>query len=321
MKNSFNFSVDKDISLESKIFNNTSKNNFRNILRDIFNSYFRRPFYNILYKNFFKTQKYKIDLVLPAKGFSDTARKKKLNEFSKIKGKSILIIGCGNGQDILNLLKFKPKSIRGIDMLNYSQSWGSIKKYIKDNKFKTKIDFKKEDILDLQNKTKYDFIISDAVFEHLTEFQKVIKFLSKILKKNGIIYSSYGPFWNCFAGDHFSGRDKLKNGYNHILLNKKQYKNYFEKNVGSISYEINNQGSAGILVKKDLFSKLTGNEYMKTYYENNLVSLYTVLEYCPIGFSLLKNYKVLRNKLLLKKTLINLEDLYLKTHIVYLKKR
>ena len=60
---------------------------------------------------------------------------------------------------------------------------------------------------------------------------------------------------------------------------------------------------------------------MKTYYENNLVSLYTVLEYCPIGFSLLKNYKVLRNKLLLKKTLINLEDLYLKTHIVYLKKR
>lgn len=321
MKKSFKFLNNKDISLSNINFDNTPKNNIRNQLRDIFDYYLRRPFYRVLNKNFFNKQKYKIDLVLPSKGFSDLARKNKLNEFSKIKGKNILIIGCGNGQDSLNLLKFEPKSIKGIDMLNYSQSWTRIKKYIKDNNFKTKIEFKKQNILHLSNKIKYDFIISDAVFEHLIEFKKIIKFLSTILKKNGIIYSGYGPLWYCFAGDHFSGRDQLQNGYNHILLDKKEYKKYFEKNVGSIMYEINQEGSAGILVKKNLFSKLNGNEYMKTYNQNNLFSLYTILEYCPIGFDLLKKNKVLKKKILKKKTYLNFEDLYLKTHIVYLKKK
>ena len=60
---------------------------------------------------------------------------------------------------------------------------------------------------------------------------------------------------------------------------------------------------------------------MKTYNQNNLFSLYTILEYCPIGFDLLKKNKVLKKKILKKKTYLNFEDLYLKTHIVYLKKK
>ena len=321
LKDSIKVFADKDISLKENFLDNVSKSIYRNKLRDFFDDYFRRSFYGILYKGFFKKQKYKIDLILPSKGFSDEARKNKLNQFYKIKDKDILIIGCGNGQDILNLLKFRPKSIKGIDMLNYSQSWSRIKKYLKNKNIKTKISFQKIDILHLQDNLKFDFIISDAVFEHLVKFKKVIKFLTNILKKNGMIYASYGPLWYCYAGDHFSGRDKFQNGYNHLILNKKNYKNYFEKNVGTIAYEINRQGSAGILVKENLFSKLNSNEYMKIYNENNLVSLFTVLEYCPIGFKLLRSNKILQKKILKKNTSINLEDLYLKSHIVYLKKK
>ena len=30
-------------------------------------------------------------------------------------------------------------------------------------------------------------------------------------------------------GDHFSGRDKIEHGYNHLLLNHKEYLNYYNK--------------------------------------------------------------------------------------------
>ena len=310
-----------DISNLNLKLENFIKFNFKFFIRDIFDSCIRRNLYYFKYKNFFKKQNYSINLVLPSKGFSDLERKKKLNSIKNLKGKKILCIGCGNGFELLTWLKFKPSYIKGIDIFNYSRSWKKINNFVLENNFKTKVELIRKNILDLEPDDKFDFIVSDAVFEHLQDFEKVINFFTKLLNDDGIIYASYGPLWYSHGGDHFSGRDKIENGCNHILLNKKDYSNYYNMNVGNIEYEIQNKGSGGLFVKEELFSKIRGNEYMDIFNRNNLISNYTVVEFCPIGYKLIMNNPDLKQKIVNKYPNIDIEDFYLKTQIVYLKKK
>ena len=59
-------------------------------------------------------------------------------------------------------------------------------------------------------------------FLNTVGFKKVIKKCHKFLKDDGVMYASYGgPMWFTYNGDHFSGRDHVKNGYNHLILEKR----------------------------------------------------------------------------------------------------
>jgi len=316
----FNFKLMNDVSNIDNFINKSFKKILRDKLRDLYDAFLRRKFYQFFLKNFFINQNYNINLVLPSKGFSQLARKKKLNEISKIKNKDIICLGCGNGYDLLDWLKFKPKSITGVDILNYSKSWKQIKNYLDKNKIQTKITFIQKDILRIDNSRKFDFIVSDAVFEHLKDFQKIIKKCNYLLKSDGVMYASYGPLWYNLGGDHFSSRNNIKEGFNHLLLKKNEYLNFFKKNVSNLTDEIKLHGSAGIFVKKNLFSKLTGTEYMETYSKNNFYSKYTVVEYCPDAFQLVNKDNTLKKKLLKITKFKDLENFYLKAQVVYLKK-
>ena len=308
-----------DISNSSLKIENYVRFNIKNFSRDLLDFLIRRNFYNLKYRNFFKKQKYPIDLVLPSKGFSDDKRKKKLNSIKKIEGKKMLCLGCGNGFELISWLKFKPSYIEAIDIFNYKKSWDKINKFLKENNIKTEIVFSQRDLLDLNEEKKFDFIVSDAVFEHLKRFEDVINFSRKLLSEDGVMYASYGPLWFNYSGDHFSGRDDINHGYNHLLLNESEYSSYYKKNVGGINYEIENHGSGGLFVKENLFSKKKGNDYMNIYKKNDFISKYTVLEFCPIGYQLIKTNSKLRDKILKKYPNLDIEDCYLKTQIVYLK--
>ena len=322
MRNKFKFEKDKDISTKHVSFEELENYSIRNVLRDIYDKFLRKPFYYLRYKDLFKNQNYKIDLVLPGKGFSHKSRRNRLNAMKKIKGKKILNIGCGNAFDYHYWFKFKPEKIVGIDVLNYKKSWEKVSNYIKKKNIETVIEFYKSDFVDFQYNEKFDFIVSDAVFEHCKDLRSVVKNCFKILKDDGIMYASYGgPMWFTYAGDHFSGRDNVKNGYNHLLLEKNDYKKYVDNNIGTFDFELNQGGGGGILVKSNLFSKLTANQYFEIFHENNFYSKSTTVEYCPIGRDLMNNDISLRNKLLNKYKNIHLENFYLKTHIVYLEKK
>ena len=135
------------------------------------------------------------------------------------------------------------------------------------------------------------------------------------------MYASYGgPMWLTYGGDHFSGRDNKKNGFNHLLLSKKKYEAYFNKNAGTLNYELNEGGGGGILVQEDLFSKLNANQYIEILKKNKFKLIKTYVEYCPIGYELLKKNLRLRERLVKKNSSLPVENYYLKTHIVYLKK-
>jgi len=321
MKKIFKFNSKMDLSPRNYNFNELGKYSFRDSIRDLYDEFIRRPLYKIIYKNFFNYQNYRIDLVLPAKGFSQKARRKELNLLENIKGKKILNIGCGNAFDYHSWLEYEPKKIVGIDILNYSSAWSQILDHVKLKKYKTTLEFYRQDIIKFNYNEKFDFIVSDAVFEHCKDFPNVVNKCSKLLKKNGILYSSYGgPMWYTYGGDHFSGRDKIENGYNHLILNKVDYQKYFLKNVRSLDYELNEGGGGGVLVQEDLFSKLCSNQYIDIFLKNSFKIKKLYVEYCPIGFKLIKYNSKIKNKLNSLYKNIKSENFYLKTHIIYLKK-
>ncbi len=321
MKKKFKLSTNQDISTKHINFFKIRAYSLRDTIRDYYDQIIRRPFYSLIYKNFFKYQKYQINLTLPSKGFSTLARRKKLNNIKKIQNMSILNIGCGNAFDYHMWFKFKPKKIVGIDVLNYNNSWRQVKKFVKQENIQTKIEFYRKDFNKFNYNEKFDFVVSDAVFEHCKDFLGIIRNISKFLKKGGILYSSYGgPMWLTYGGDHFSGRDDINHGFNHLLLSKKKYGIYFNKNVGTLDYELNEGGGGGVLVQEDLFSKLNGNEYMKIL-KKFFSPIITYSEFCPIGYKLMKKNFLLKKKLLKKNPSIPVENYYLKTHIIYFKKK
>ena len=59
----------------------------------------------------------------------------------------------------------------------------------------------------------------------------------------------------------------------------------------------------------------------ETFRKNNLSSLCTVLEFCPIGYDLIKKNIRIRETILSKNLNLQIEDSYLKSQIVYLKKK
>ena len=59
----------------------------RDCIRDLADTFIRRPLYNIIYTRRFSHLPYKVNLVLPEKGMSTLARHKWVNKFAPIKVK------------------------------------------------------------------------------------------------------------------------------------------------------------------------------------------------------------------------------------------
>ena len=60
---------------------------------------------------------------------------------------------------------------------------------------------------------------------------------------------------------------------------------------------------------------------MDVFKKNKFIAIKTYAEFCPIGYMLINQNKRLKKKLLKKNPSIHEENYYLKTHIIYLKKK
>lgn len=308
----------KDLSPESFRFDPSIGTSLRDRIRDFLDQIIRRPLYKFCYRNLFSSLPYKIEMTLPEKGLSFFARRKWVNKYISIKNSRILILGCGTGWDIGSWIHFKPREIIGIDLYNFSNCWQKIKKYASENNLSTKIDFYQADLAEL-NKFKFgkfDILASDAVFEHCKDLKKVMVTLYDLLNQDGIIYTSYGPLWYCWGGDHFSGRGGIENGYNHLLLDPTDYRNYYKQYLRELEFELQNGGR---FIELDLYSKLSGVEYLDIYRQTGFQTRSLIVEFCANAIKVLKN-ESLQKKLVQKFPGLTIEDFFLKSHLVILSK-
>lgn len=275
--------------------------------------FIRRPTYKLLsaFNHIFLSSKYRKEtnfqvdkFLLGQRGNDYGVLRRKANSILPIKGKSIFIAGCGTGRDIPSWLSYRPKKITAVDFFNYKNSWNLLIRRFKKEWPSTEVEFFQTDLENLSkfNANSYDFISSDAVLEHATNLEKVLEEFHRILKKDGILYSTFGPIWSGYHGDHFSGWDKIENGYNHLLLNKKDYKNYLD----SREYFGHSEDDGRTWIENNLFSYLRPYEYINLLEKNNFKRICTRVLIEPNALKCFSSRPDIKEKLLKEYSLMDL---------------
>lgn len=240
---------------------------------------------------------------------------KTLEKFRSISNSNILIQGCGLGQEAIAWSDFGASSCIGIDKFNFHTAWEKFSQLPQ----KTRVDFKQEDICrtKLANNS-FDIIYSSAVWEHVQEFDALIKETKRLIKPKGVVLSAFGPLWYTFSGDHFSSVGGLESGFNHLLLPKIDYlkwidsfpvQNYWATSEESY-FEIRRH------IHEGLFSYLKPREYLQKV-EQEFTRLYTIVVISSEALKFRENFLSKWQQILKQDDLLE-EDLLLKGLILFL---
>lgn len=180
-----------------------------------------------------------------------------LDRIAGIRDKRVLIAGCGTGRDIPSWLSYRPKQVLGVDYFSYDRAWATLRDRYS---FITSMTFVQGDLADLKQvpSASFDIIGSDAVFEHIRNLPEVLKEFHRVLNAGGVIYATFGPLWHCWGGDHVSGYDRVRNGYNHLVLSPADYQLYLAA-YGEFEHS---EDDGRTWAEHGLFSYLNTHEYL-----------------------------------------------------------
>lgn len=188
------------------------------------------------------------------------ALRRRVNLIFPIRGKRVLIAGCGTGRDVVSWLEYTPRFLTGVDYFIYERAWQALRRNAQRRYPGTGLAFRQADLARMSDipDESIDLIGSDAVFEHLQNLPAVLDEFHRVLRPGGIVYATFGPLWYCWGGDHFSGSADILEGYNHLLLEPEAYKAYLDK-AGPHTHS---EHDGRTWVEHDLFSYLRPAEYL-----------------------------------------------------------
>ncbi|GJL49240.1 class I SAM-dependent methyltransferase [Candidatus Nitrospira salsa] len=250
------------------------------------------PLYNcltshLLAKRYRETIPFRVDRWLWGQRGSDYERhRRRVNRYLPLAGKDILIAGCGTGQDIPTWFPYAPRSVTGIDLFNYQTAWTILQQHLSRVFPDTAIMFAQRDLACLNGYADetFDVIASDALFEHLSDLSSVLKEFRRLLRKDGLLYATFGPLWYSWGGDHISGSDDPRHGYNHLLLKQKDYHEYLNS-FGMLEHSAHDGRT---WIKEGLFSYLSPSDYCRKLEESGYERLFTSLIIDPRAVKFLK---------------------------------
>ncbi|MFH1645432.1 MAG: methyltransferase domain-containing protein [Candidatus Omnitrophota bacterium] len=179
------------------------------------------------------------------------------DKFKPLKGSSVLIPGIGYGRNLFQLAAFRPKLIVAFDLYEYPDEWEYLSREIKKT-YGTEVTFLKGgfDVLPNKYEKSFDFILSDAVLEHIKDLKEFSNNSARFLREGGFFYASFGPLWFGPFGDHIAwGQERM---FDHILLPESEYQDNFKERFGEFP---NDSTNGGFLVAKKLFSYLSIHKY------------------------------------------------------------
>ncbi|MCL2046633.1 MAG: class I SAM-dependent methyltransferase [Oscillospiraceae bacterium] len=126
-----------------------------------------------------------------------------LEKYTQLEGKTILDIGCGNGDLVKHIAnKYEPNYIVGIDPA--LDEWET-KASIGNN---WEIQFGDAHGLEFPDNY-FDVIVSFSTFEHILNIENALNEVRRVLKPYGRFYTEFAPIWTSAAGHHFiHGNDR-----------------------------------------------------------------------------------------------------------------
>jgi len=212
------------------------------------------------------------------------------NQLAQIKGKDILVPGVGYGRNLFQLASFGPKKIIGFDLYEYPEEWEYMSKKLKE-KFGTEVIFRKGGFAEMGDikDSSFDWIISDAVLEHVSDMKDFMEESKRLLKNGGNFYASFGPIWYGPRGDHMDWG--VQKRYNHLLLEEDKYLEDVNR-IGA--RELGDSIEGVFLIKNKLFSYLRLGEYFNFFRQSNFVSKRIFIKMDSSAKEELKDIKIKR---------------------------
>lgn len=222
--------------------------------------------------------------------------RRRVNGIFPLKDKSILVAGCGLGYDVKSWVKYPIKSLTGIDYFNFEFAWRLQEDDCRKINNNMTLRFEQKDLENLESfpDESFDAIVSDAVFEHIRDLGKVLVDFKRILKPGGVIYATFGPLWYCWHGDHVSGLNNIKDGYNHLILDKEDYQSY----IDSLEEYFDQTYDPRLWIHNGLFSGLKPNQYLELIERYGFERKFIAAIIDPLAVKCLETNQIIRNKLL-----------------------
>lgn len=221
---------------------------------------------------------------------------RKCNFLKSVHDSKVLVVGAGYGHNVFQLARLKPSCIVCLDLYEYSKEWEFVIERSKEI-FGVDVVFIKGDIPDIVSKYEnyFDWIISDAVLEHVRDLKSFMNASRKLIKKNGFFYASFGPIWYGPGGDHMNWG--VKGIFNHLLLPREDYDSKFN----SITQASQEDSCEGVFMKKNkLFSYLSIHEYFNFFESESFEKLLSYAKISTKAITILKHDKILKEALDLK---------------------
>jgi SAM-dependent methyltransferase len=183
----------------------------------------------------------------------------KVKRYLGLEGKRILVLGVGFGPELQYWVPHKPAYIAGTEVLNYEKAWATVKQHYRG----TDIQFFRTKGSDLScfEDENFDFATSTAVLEHVQDVPEMMAETARVLRPGGIAALCFGPLWNTFGGDHFSGNEAFENGFNHVFLDEDAYESYLD----SVPLREGGMADGRVWIRQKLFSYLKADEYIEIF--------------------------------------------------------
>ena len=267
--------------------------------------------YPELYNLSFKTNQ----LLFGEKGSGFLSLIQRLRNFVCLANSHVFIQGCGLGQEALAWSKLGVSSVVGMDLFNFEKGWEQISQQCQD----VSVSFSDGDFCHTQLDGQiFDIISSFAVWEHIRDFNSMLKETKRLIKPEGTVLSAFGPLWYTFSGDHFSEAGGLENGFNHLLLNPSDYFNWVNSFESQSVWATSEESYFEIRkhISEGLFSYLRPREYIQKV-EKYFTRVYTVAIISPEALAFRSAYPSKWQQLLSLDKMLE-EDLLIKSLILFL---
>jgi ubiquinone/menaquinone biosynthesis C-methylase UbiE len=201
-----------------------------------------------------------------------------------LKGKSVLCLGCGSGEECTFLQKKNPLKLIGIDIADKLIEIAK-KRY-------PKIEFFVMDAehLAFENNS-FDFIYSSLILDHFKSWKKVLSEVYRVLKKGGtFLFSNTHPIkWAAertmdkdgkaigallgFQKDQKTGKQKIYGDYLHTVLHHETWMDgmdilFYSKSISQMFKEVTEAGLTVIDMVEPKAIPLT-KKFDKDYWEAN----------------------------------------------------
>ena len=136
-------------------------------------------------------------------------------------GLDVLEVGSGLGFLTADIALAGAKSVLGVDIWQPRVEWGA-KKLAQRFPQLTNATFDSTPTNEMTGQARFDVIVSQNTFEHITDIQGVLESFHRLLRPGGKAYIGFSPLYHSPFGDHGELRAKVRLPWLHLIAGRER---------------------------------------------------------------------------------------------------